>query len=110
MKPDYKNWVPKGMVWGFAGGFAAALALFVIFGCTPLLAKGTFKTMLTVILLAGTIFLGISTIWIYKLHKAFDYNGERKMSKQIIDGIADALGLVELDAIVLELLVGKDGA
>ena len=26
----------------------------------------------------------------------------------IIDGIADALGLVELDAIVLELLVGKD--
>ena len=89
MKPDYKNWVPMGMVWGFAGGFAAALALLIIFGCTPLIAKGVLKTVLTVIFLLAALGLGVSTIWIYKLHKAFDYNGERKMSKQIIDGIAE---------------------
>ena len=28
MKPDYKNWVPKGMLAGFAAGLTAALAAY----------------------------------------------------------------------------------
>ena len=31
MKPDYKNWVPKGMVYGLAGGTLAAFLLFLVF-------------------------------------------------------------------------------
>ena len=30
MKPDYKNWVPKGMLAGFAAGLTATLALLMI--------------------------------------------------------------------------------
>ncbi len=32
MKPDYKNWVPKSMVYGLAGGTLAAFILFLLFG------------------------------------------------------------------------------
>ena len=32
MKPDYKNWVPKGMIACFAAGAGVALVLFLIFG------------------------------------------------------------------------------
>ena len=31
MKPDYKNWVPKGMVIGYFAGTAVALLLTVLF-------------------------------------------------------------------------------
>ena len=34
MKPDYKNWMPKGMVLGTLAGTAVSLILFIIFGCT----------------------------------------------------------------------------
>ena len=55
MKPDYKNWMPKGMVLGFLAGALAFLALVLIFGCTPLLAPGTLKTVLTVLKQKGSV-------------------------------------------------------
>lgn len=30
MKPDYKNWMPKGMIWSFAAGTAVSLVLTLI--------------------------------------------------------------------------------
>lgn len=36
MKPDYKNWMPKGMVLTGAGATALFFALFVVFGLTGL--------------------------------------------------------------------------
>lgn len=89
MKPDYKNWVPKGMIWGLFAGFAACSFLFIIFGVSGILAKGTLKTIILIVFLIATIAFGIMTAWMYKMHQAFDYNGTRKMSKQIIDGIAE---------------------
>ena len=89
MKPDYKNWVPKGMVWGFFIGAAAALLLLIIFGCTPILAKGVFKTILIVVFILAALAFAVAGIWMYKLHKLFDYNGTRQLSKQIIDGVAE---------------------
>lgn len=32
MKPNYKNWMPKGMIWSFAAGTAVSLALMLIVG------------------------------------------------------------------------------
>ncbi len=32
MKPNYKNWMPKGMIWRFAAGTAVSLALTLIVG------------------------------------------------------------------------------
>ena len=48
MKPDYKNWMPKGMILGFLGGAAAALVLCLFFGYSGLPAGGAMKTVLTV--------------------------------------------------------------
>ena len=93
MKPDYKNWVPKGMVLGLFAGFIVFLALFLLFGVGGVIPKGILKTVLFALFLIATIFFGAVTLWTYKLHQAFDYNGSRQMARQIIDGVA---GYVEL--------------
>lgn len=79
MKADYKNWVPKGMVYGFLGATCGALVLTVIFGTAGIVGK---------VLLVITIFLALMTLWMFLLHRAFSYNGSRQMSKQIIDGVS----------------------
>ena len=50
MKPDYKNWVPNGMVYGFLGATGGALILTLIFGVAGIVGK---------VLLVITIFLAI---------------------------------------------------
>ena len=93
MRPDYKNWTPKGMVLGFLAGALAFLALAVIFGCTPLLAAGVLRTILTIVfILAALVFCGL-TVWGFLMYRAFDYNGKRQMSRQIIEGIASYVDL-----------------
>ena len=44
MKPDYKNWMPKGMVYGGAVITILFLILFIVFGCTGIVS-GTLKTV-----------------------------------------------------------------
>ena len=93
MKPDYKNWMPKGMVLGFLAGALAFLVLAIIFGCTPLLASGILKTVLTILfILAALVFCSL-TVWGFLMYRAFDYNGKRQMSRQIIEGIASYVDL-----------------
>ena len=88
MKSDYKNWMPKGMIYAFLGAAVAALALCLVIGCTGLLAAGTLKTILTVVFaILAVIFCGL-TVWSVLMHRAFDYNGKRRMSAQIIEGTA----------------------
>ena len=87
MRPDYKNWMPKGMIYTALGITALFLVLFVVFGLTGIVS-GALKTVLFVIFLIGTI-VGVGvTLWMTMMYRAFDYNGKRKMSKQIIEGIA----------------------
>lgn len=87
MKPEYKNWMPKGMVLSAIAATAVFLILFVVFGLTGLVS-GKLKTMLFIVFLAGTIIgLGVS-VWMFLLYRTFSYNGKRQMSRQIIEGIA----------------------
>ena len=88
MKANYKNWMPKGMVIGMACGAGVALILYIIFGVSPVLQAGTFKTVLGIVLLVLTIVMIFVSIWEYMMYRAFSYNGKRKMSKQIIEGTA----------------------
>ncbi len=87
MKPDYRNWVPKGMLFGVIAGTAAALVLYIIFGVVgvipgkPKLILGILFGVLFVILL---IYSALCILW----YNAFSYNGKRQMSRQIIEGIA----------------------
>ena len=88
MRPDYKNWMPKGMVCGFLREAIAALAVTLIISYTGFISPGILKTVLTVLFSVLTAFLSGMTIWGWLLYRAFDYNGKRQMSKQIIDGTA----------------------
>ena len=93
MRPDYKNWMPKGMVLGFLAGAIAAAVLAIVFGCTPLLPAGILKTVLTIVFTAAAVaFCGL-TIWSFLMYRAFDYNGTRQMSRQIIEGVASYVDL-----------------
>jgi ubiquinone/menaquinone biosynthesis C-methylase UbiE len=87
MKPDYKNWMPKGMIFG---GFAVTLVfliLFILFGLTGIVG-GTLKTVLFIVLLILTIISCAVSVWMILLYRAFSYNGIRQMSRQIIEGVA----------------------
>ncbi|MBQ5488372.1 MAG: methyltransferase, partial [Clostridia bacterium] len=92
MKPDYKNWMPKGMVLTGVGATALLLILFIVFGLTGLVS-GTAKTVLFIVFLALTLIALAVTVWMYLLYRAFSYNGKRQMSKQIIDGVAEYVKL-----------------
>ena len=93
MKPDYKNWMPKGMVASFFGGAAGSwIAAFLV---RILMPKGTGRQVLTVLTTAsGALFTGMS-VWSYLMYRAFDYNGKRQMSRQIINGIAEYVKIPE---------------
>ena len=92
MKPDYKNWMPKGMVLTAAAVTAVFLLLFIVFGLTGLLS-GTLKTVLFVVFLLGTAVSLAVTVWMLLMYRAFSYNGKRQMSRQIIQGIAEQVRL-----------------
>ena len=96
MKPDYKNWMPKGMVLTAVGATAAFLLLFIVFGLTGLVS-GTLKTVLFIVFLVGTVVGLIVSVWMALMYRAFSYNGKRQMSKQIIEGIAGYVTLPDGD-------------
>ncbi len=94
MKPNYKNWMPKGMILSFAAGAAASLLLCLLFACTGWVS-GTWQTVLTVLLaVLAVVFCGL-TIWSVLMYRAFDYNGKRQLSRQIVEGVAAFIRLPE---------------
>lgn len=85
MKPDYKNWMPKGLVMSFCLTF---LGLCAVLAVIALLAEGSTRTVMLIVFgVLAAVFLGLS-IWAVMMYRAFDYHGKRRMSKQIIDGTA----------------------
>ena len=87
MRPDYKNWMPKGMVLSSLGVTAFFLLLSVVSGLT----KGTGGRLKSVLFIVFLIAAAIGTcvsVWMILMYRAFSYNGRRQMSKQIIEGIA----------------------
>lgn len=85
MTPDYKNWMPKGMIWGFAAATAVCLALMLIIGI------GWLKLVFLIL----AIILALVTLWTVMMYRAFSYGGRRQMSRQIIDGVAGYVHLTE---------------
>lgn len=92
MKPNYKNWMPKGMVLSAVLATVVFLALFLVFDLTEIVS-GTLKTVLFFIFLAGTIIALCVSLWMILMYRAFSYNGSRQMSMQIIEGIAEYVKL-----------------
>ena len=88
MKPDYKNWVPKSMVYELAGGTIVAFAAFLLLGATGAILHGTPRLICGIVFGIGTLVLLFFAVWMGALHATFDYNGKRKLAKTIIDGTA----------------------
>ncbi len=76
MKSDYKNWMPKGMIFGGLAITLVLLILFILFGCTGIVS-GTWKTVLFIVLLVLTVIACGVTVWMVLLYRAFSYNGKR---------------------------------
>ena len=77
MKPDYKNWIPKGLVRTFCLTF---LGLCIVLAVIALAAEGSLKTVLLIVFgVLALVFCGLA-IWAVMMYRAFDYNGKRQMS------------------------------
>ena len=97
MKPNYKNWMPKGMIWSFAAATAVALALTLIFSIS----------WLKILLLILTLVLAGVTVWTVLMYRAFSYDGKRQMSRHIIESVAERIAFAQGDALKLDF---PDGA
>ncbi len=95
MKPDYKNWMPKGMVLGTLAGSIGCFGLAAVCGCTGLVKNETARAAATGVLLLAGAAAGEAALWMSLLYRAFSYDGKRQMSRQVIEGIADYVTLPE---------------
>ena len=85
VRGDYKNWMPKGMIWSFLGGAVACGIAAIVLNA---LLNGTLKTVLTVVFAIAAVVLCGLTVWAVLMHRAFSYDGKRQMARQIIEGTA----------------------
>ena len=90
MKADYKNWVPKGMLTGFAVG-SGALAL----GAAGLgvFSKSKGTRALAALAGVGAAGCGAFAAWCVFARGQFSYDGKRQLSKQIVEGTAEYVTL-----------------
>ncbi|MBR1622819.1 MAG: class I SAM-dependent methyltransferase [Pseudobutyrivibrio sp.] len=88
MKADYKNWMPQGMINGFA--LAAGVCCLIPYNINHFNLISTENVRnavcIGVFVLAALIWLVV--IWMQLMHRAFSYDGKRQMSTQIIDGVS----------------------
>ena len=49
MRPDYKNWIPKGMMFSLIAGTALSLALLLVFGVFGIEVSGKLRVVLGVV-------------------------------------------------------------
>ena len=95
MKPDYKNWIPKGMLFSLIAGTMLSLALLLVFGVFGIGVSGKLRVVLGVVFGIAFVVCAKYTQWCVNAYRSFSYDGERKLSKQIIDGTAKHITLPE---------------
>lgn len=93
IKTDYKNWLPKGMVYGAAAGTAGAAAVFLAANHLTKKAPGIVRAC--ALGLSGAAFAAgaVTTVWMAAMHRQFSYDGERQMSRQIVEGTAEYVNI-----------------
>ena len=91
--PEYYNWMPQSMIISF-GALSAALALGAV--GTHIFAKNMKKPVKAVVetsLTAAAVGCGAYAVWCAYAREQFSYDGHRKLSRQIIEGISDYVDL-----------------
>ena len=89
---DYKNWVPKGMVYGLLGGAVASAAGCI---CLGALGHGLAARVASSVLGVAALGCSVASAWSIFAYQKFSYNGNRRLSKQIVDGVAEHVHLPE---------------
>ena len=95
MKADYKNWVPKGMVYGMLAGTAGLAAAYIGAGKLTKNAKKPVRIATKGLIGTGLVVCGAFSTWCVVAHDRFSYDGKRQLSKQIVEGTADYVTLPE---------------
>ena len=91
-RAEYDNWVPKAMVYGFlagAGALGAAAAGLGLFG------KSKASKSLAALTGVGALGCGAWGGWCAYAHGQFSYDGDRQLSRQIVEGTAGYVTLPE---------------
>lgn len=103
--PDYSNWVPKGMADGFAAG-AAVTALGT--AAAGKLIKDD-RTRLAVQCAGGLLSAGCAAwaAWCFYARTQFSYDGNRKLSKSVIDGTVSYINDLPEGAKILDVGCGS---
>ncbi len=95
MKPNYKNWIPRRMLAVLFAITCVPLAAFLYLHNGLTGAGGILLPALEVICIllfaAGMSFF----VFCMVLYRRFDYNGERQLSRQIVEGTAAYVNLPE---------------
>ena len=88
-RPDYKNWIPKGMTYGFflLGG--------VLFLAGVLCGTVFHHNVICMILILTAIGVCLWGLWCRYAYGQFSCEGKRKLSKQITEGTAEYIRLPE---------------
>ena len=93
MSANYKNWVPNGMITALTAGTAILGAGTAALMCAKMSPK--LKMALVGTAGAGTLACGAMTAWSIYAHCKFSYNGNRQLSKAIVEGTAKYITLPE---------------
>ena len=83
MKPDYKNWIPKGMLVSLIAGTVLSLALLLVFGVFGVCVSGKLRVVLGVVFGIAFVVCAKYTQWCVYAYRSFSYDGERKLSKPV---------------------------
>lgn len=92
-RPDYKNWMPLRLLFWMGAVTLLSLSSFLLFGCFGAGIHEWLRWVLGIV--SGMAFLvcGVATLLFAIMRKAFDYNGRRQLSRQIIHGVAGQVSL-----------------
>ena len=82
MKPDYKNWIPKGMLVSLIAGTVLSLALLLVFGVFGICVSGKLRVVLGVMFGIAFVVCAKFTQWCVYAYRIFSYDGERKLSSR----------------------------
>ena len=81
MKPDYKNWIPKGMLVSLIAGTVLSLALLLVFGIFGIGVGGKLRVVLGVVFGIAFVVCAKCTQWCVYAYRSFSYDGERNTDK-----------------------------
>lgn len=87
-KLDYKNWVPRGLLWALGAGTIFCLAGFVLFLVCDLGLGRAARIACLCLWFAALLACAFFLAWMTYLHRAFSFTARRALARRIVEGVA----------------------